>query len=50
MTDTVQAQAMQARGDGARAGQSGTNEVYLALQRGGISADCDVAVPLMHLQ
>lgn len=45
MTDTVQAQVMQARGDGARAGQRSTNEVYLVLQRGGISADSDVAVP-----
>ena len=48
--DQVQAQMLEARGDGARAEQQSTSEIYPHLQVSGSSADCDVVVLFLHLQ
>lgn len=48
--DPVQAQVMEARGDGVRAEQRSTNDVHPPLQKSGSSADCEAPVPILQLQ
>lgn len=52
MTDTVQAQVMQAQGDGARGGQTSTNDVSSACHGSGSLADETWVVrpPQMQMQ
>lgn len=48
--DPVQAQVMEARGDGVRAEQRSTSAVYPHLQKSGSSAGCDAVDLFLYLQ